>query len=415
MSQQIEQLLNEVGFKIATLREARNRFADQLAPEFRIFDYLRTDEMGLSRCIAGLLDPKGKHGQGSLFLKEFLKTILGEGSHWETKANDLVNIVLEKQANGQRRIDIYLEFQNGIIGIENKPWAGCQDNQLSDYADYLQSNSGGKNWLLVFLSKRDPENRSITTERRDELENDGRYIQLNYTEIVGWLEICAFKANAPVVRVFIEELAKFIRTYINGEVEMSDANEIKSAVLKSPKALDSAFQIYKAMDDVKKELLKKFRYDLNIGLKEKDFNLINWTMGTGEKPIGFDVQFCDIKQSLNLRFDFETLSLGKFTWGIWNKSGEYNNPQAWVEIKSLLNAEFYSGKSSSPWWPWYSECPNQDFDSDMKDWSISAKPWLMIKEERLAPKIIEVAIRVHETFKQKGCLHLLCESGTSNA
>lgn len=55
MTQQIEELLNDVGFRLATLKEARSRFSDQLAPEFRIFDYLRTDEMGLSTCIASLL------------------------------------------------------------------------------------------------------------------------------------------------------------------------------------------------------------------------------------------------------------------------------------------------------------------------------------------------------------------------
>lgn len=75
MTQQIEQLLSEVRFKIGTLREARNRFADQLVPEFRIFDYLRTDEMGLSRCIANLLNPKGEHGQGSIILDAFLNKI----------------------------------------------------------------------------------------------------------------------------------------------------------------------------------------------------------------------------------------------------------------------------------------------------------------------------------------------------
>ena len=69
--QEIEELLKDVAFKMGTLREARNRFSAQLAPEFSIFDYLRTDEMGLSKCIASLLDPKGTHGQGSVFWLHF--------------------------------------------------------------------------------------------------------------------------------------------------------------------------------------------------------------------------------------------------------------------------------------------------------------------------------------------------------
>lgn len=43
-----------------------------LARRFNVFDYLRTDELGLSRIIADLLDPAGTHGQGALFLKALL-------------------------------------------------------------------------------------------------------------------------------------------------------------------------------------------------------------------------------------------------------------------------------------------------------------------------------------------------------
>lgn len=117
MQEKINLLLKKVTFKVATLNEARERFADRLAPDFSLFHYLRTDEIGLSRCIADLLNPKEKHGQKEVFLEAFLRKI-----NWseETKVR---SVTLEKQANGQRRIDIYLQFQNGdIVGIENKPW-----------------------------------------------------------------------------------------------------------------------------------------------------------------------------------------------------------------------------------------------------------------------------------------------------
>jgi len=112
--EQIISLLRKVAFETKTLKEARNRFADRLAPDFSIFDYLRTDEMGLSRCIANLLDPTGKHGQREVFLEEFLKKI-----GWSEIAK-IRSVHLEEQANGQRRIDIFLKFESGeIIGIEN--------------------------------------------------------------------------------------------------------------------------------------------------------------------------------------------------------------------------------------------------------------------------------------------------------
>ncbi len=208
--QQITSLLDKVAFKTEALKEARERFADRLAPDFSIFDYLRTDEMGLSRCIASLLDSPGKHGQKEVFLEAFLEKINWSGN---TKIR---SVRLEKQANGQRRIDIYLQFQNGeIIGIENKPWAGDQENQLSDYASFIEREAGGKKWLLVYLSNNEPsEYGGIGKEKQKQLKDEGKFVQLDYTSIIEWLEDCACKSKALIVRLFIEELAKFIRRRI---------------------------------------------------------------------------------------------------------------------------------------------------------------------------------------------------------
>ena len=42
---------------------------------FNPFQFMRTDEMGLSKILAFLLDPREAHGQGDLFLNSFLKYI----------------------------------------------------------------------------------------------------------------------------------------------------------------------------------------------------------------------------------------------------------------------------------------------------------------------------------------------------
>lgn len=408
MAQQIEKLLNDVGFRLATLREARNRFSDQLAPDFKIFDYLRTDEMGLSKCLASLLDPKGKHGQGSVFLSVFMEEI---GADWATNMTDC-QVTLEKQANGQRRIDVFLEFPNGVVGIENKPWASCQDRQLVDYAEYLGKISGSKNWMLVFLSNRDPEEKSLTQARREELESDRRFIHLRYEKLIDWLEVCACKSRALVVRVFIEELIKFIRTNINGEVEMSDEKEISSAVLKSSETLGSAFQIVKAMDGIKKDLLNKFHNDLDSALKKEHLILSDWSMENWRPYIGFNIQFGDNKQKLNLRFEFDKTGLNEFFWGIKDitsdsaRGSDNWNSDAWRDLNGVMASQFHSEKSSK-WWPWYSELPNHEFDAEMKNWSISEKPWIIINNGEMVSKIVELAIQVRDVLSQSNQLHLL--------
>jgi hypothetical protein len=261
----------------------------------------------------------------------------------------------------------------------------------------------------VFLSNRDPEEKSLSQKRREELVNDGRFVQRSYVEITDWLDLCACKARASVVRVFIEELVKFIRTNINGEVEMSDEKEIVSAVLKKPETLGSAFQIIKAISSIKKDLLKKFHEDLDSELKKENLILANWGMESSQQAYtGFNVQFGDNAQKLYLRFEFDKTGLNEFFWGIRKKSKNYSNAPVWAEVNKLMAAEFYPGKSSQ-WWPWYSELPNHEFDIGMKNWSISEKPWVMIMNGEMAPKIIELAVRVNKAFSRNSQLHLLRE------
>ena len=47
MQNEIEELLKNVAFKIGTLNEAKRLYANRLAPDFNIFDYMRDNEMGL--------------------------------------------------------------------------------------------------------------------------------------------------------------------------------------------------------------------------------------------------------------------------------------------------------------------------------------------------------------------------------
>lgn len=404
MQEQIDLLLKEVTFKTATLKEARERFADRLAPDFSIFDYLRTDEMGLSRCIASLLDPTEKHGQKEVFLESFLKKIKWRGN---TKIR---SVRLEKQANEQRRIDIYLQFQNGdIIGIENKPWAGLQKNQLSDYASYIEKEAGDKKWSLVYLSNNEPsDDGGIGKEKKKELENEEKFIQFSYSNIIEWLEDCACKSKALIVRLFIEELAKFIRINVNGELDMSEENEIKNLILASPQNIESAFHVSIVMRSIKEKLLKDFHDDLKQKLETKSFELI-WdnAMSTGWKSSsGFNVKFSKEHKFL-LRFEFQSPGLVNLDWGIVRESDLIKKDDAiWNKINEVMSDQFGTG-GNNPWWPWWSQINKKEFSDDYRNWNSSAMPWILINEGKLAEKFVDLAVRVHAAFEMHRSIKLL--------
>lgn len=408
MQEKINLLLKEVTFKVATLNEARERFADRLAPGFSIFDYLRTDEIGLSRCIADLLNPKGKHGQKEVFLEAFLKL---KEIKWSGKAK-IKSVGLEEQTNYQRRIDISLKFESGeIIGIENKPWAGDQENQLSDYASFIEKEAAGNDWRLIYLSNNEPSDHSgAKKEVIKKAVSEEKFVRLNYSTIVEWLEDCACKSKALIVRLFIEELAKFIRMSVNGELEMSEENEIRNLILSLPQNIGSAFHISIALRSVKEKLLQEFHDDLEKELKTKGFELI-WDddMSTSWKSCsGFNVKFNkDKEQNFLLRFEFCSPGLRALDWGIMREGNFIKKDDAiWNKINEVMSDQFGSG-GKNECWPWWSQINKKEFDDAYRNWDASEVPWISMKEKKLAGKFVDLAIRVHDTFVKHPNLELL--------
>ena len=70
---QIERFFDELSPRLETARGLERELDQNLARKFNVLDYLRTDELGLSRIIADLVNPKASHGQGVMFLRTLLR------------------------------------------------------------------------------------------------------------------------------------------------------------------------------------------------------------------------------------------------------------------------------------------------------------------------------------------------------
>lgn len=118
------------------------------ATRFSAFDLFAPNENTLSRVIIELFDPLGSHGQGVLFLNALLQAI----GFARLRQNDPVRVKREAMTRSRRRIDMVIETPQYVIGIENKPWAAQQANQLADYRDELKADPRGRTPILIFLS-----------------------------------------------------------------------------------------------------------------------------------------------------------------------------------------------------------------------------------------------------------------------
>ncbi len=205
----LEHLFSNLIYRYRLLDEIRSYTNRYLAAEFNLIELLVTREEDISRIIAALLDPRGGHGQGSVFLEIFLEK-LGISTDRDVQE---ATIRREVTIDGSRRIDILIEFSDGfMLGIENKPWAGDQRNQIEDYADFLERLTGG-NYKILFLGgyRKKPSEWSISRDKRLRLEQQGKLVYKSYADLLlSWLKECLKESESDKVRWFIRDFITWI-------------------------------------------------------------------------------------------------------------------------------------------------------------------------------------------------------------
>lgn len=123
------------------------------SPRLNPFGLLVPNELAMSRVIADLLDPRGSHGQGALFLNALCEL----AGFRPVTARDHVKVTREAMTLQGRRIDILIETTTMVLGIEVKLDAGQQPNQLADYLDEIRLRAGSRDVALLFMSDQEPE------------------------------------------------------------------------------------------------------------------------------------------------------------------------------------------------------------------------------------------------------------------
>lgn len=186
--------------KVDTHRQALAHVDQYLSTRFNTLDYLAPNEPLLSRILRDLLDPHGPHGQGGAFLDAFLDRA-GIGDLIGVRPRAVRTESSTTHLASARRIDIVIAYASHAIGIENKPWAREQDNQVSDYQRHLALQYGDR-YHLVYLTGDGRKPGDHHDERRLRL--------LSYREDVpAWLEECERRCRSDKFRWFLRDLTAY--------------------------------------------------------------------------------------------------------------------------------------------------------------------------------------------------------------
>lgn len=305
-----EKFLAELFPRLEAACRVERELDRKTAHRFNVLDYLRRDELGLSRIIADLLDPKAKHGQGTLFLSTLLELDgVKEVVRWPSNLDSCRTTVdKERKTADGRSIDISVEIVDAggtryCLAIENKPFAADQPKQVLDYLEFLKDKAKyDDRFLLIYLSAtgEGPSEDSIDTESLREWKQHlaimaysaspaKRHDEFNEIRtpctLADWLRRCRRICDVDHLRWFLGDAEKFCKQTF-GDLTMSSDIErktIRDFVLSDRRNLESAFAVYRAWPIVKDEIcewyLKHLCNRIRVAVRE-DESLKQFAEGT---------------------------------------------------------------------------------------------------------------------------------------
>ena len=294
--QGLERFFNELAPRLEAARTVERELDRQLARQFNAFDYLRPDELRLSKMIGDLLDPKGPHGQGHVFLRLLLDRVgfdyggdlrksrvdveLMENQHGGDLRKSRVDVELLME--NQRRLDVAVDVGGGrhCLAIENKPFAGDQKDQIKAYLGWLRENYGDR-FLLIYLSPRGeaPSDYSVKlTDLQDEAGNPVKTFRImpyHRAEdgagddefgpfrtgfgLADWLRECREHCDVERLRWFLREAETFCERRFGGSAMTTGERKIiKDFLLADDRNWATACAIQGALPEIAADVRRQF-------------------------------------------------------------------------------------------------------------------------------------------------------------
>ena len=275
-----QSLLAAVSPYLEAERRLERELDRYLAPKFNPFDYLRTNELALSRTIAGLLDPASAHGQGASFLSTMLDVFpLTQGRFARLVSTTAKPVVVrtERTTDTGGRIDITVDIPEDentfCLAFENKPYAAQEKDQVTAYLKYLRKRYQ-QHFLLVYLppSGEGPSCEDLPPSDREHFEVMP-YVGEN--SLADWFAACRKRCDAWRVKVFLRDAEQFCRKEFGDTAMTTDrtTQAAKEYLLDNPPHLPAALALRDAWpllrDEVCKRFLKRLRNEVEHRIRRE--------------------------------------------------------------------------------------------------------------------------------------------------
>lgn len=328
------------------------------------------DEVRLhSRMIASFLNTKGTHYQNSLFFDLFIEILDIKNFNIDTR-----NLTVKNEFNN---IDIYITDGSKHIIIENKIYAGDQENQIKryiddTYKDNIQASSDDIVVVYLSIDREEPSLYSlgdlkiVDNEIFRDKEKVAIYRNIHYKSgVLAWLDKCKNEIQNitnlnEVFEQYIQVVKKITGNY-KGKV-MS----LKDELLKNEENYRVAEEIIREMPEMKKKVIAKFFGDVIEKLSHKLDN--NWTAEVekvGELTTKFWFPFRIYKKEwkqqknyLLFGFEFDANNYRDGRFGLVKINKDIDMGDIMREFKSKIEIINEINFNQSDWWLFKHELPN---------------------------------------------------------
>lgn len=316
-----------------------------------------------SRFIGYLFNPSGEHDQGDVFLRALLQWLMPHPALSPTVRDSIgaylspfvvrrtqARITTELDTGGYGRIDLVIELPGGTtVAIENKVYAGEQEEQLGRYWKWLRSprpSGAAENSALIFLT---PDGRAGTTSATQDA-----VVRMSYADLAHVLEqgAATCPATASTLSQSVSQYTHLCRNIAVGSSTMTMPNTDIQKLLDDPVQLEAAFMLAEQVEQKRKAILKNFAEHVVDCLNQK-----LRTNGLYQKPwgasletdkglivgIGIDGAFSDHSRCVAEAWE-GTLIVG------WRKA--YANQDFANDALRVEMAQKLAGKSDRWWLCW---------------------------------------------------------------
>lgn len=443
--QALQEQLREVQTRHAGWQQAQQLMAAQLAPQFSPFSVYRSREVDVSRHLLLLLDPKGTHGQGSLFWDAWVQLLLKVQrmpvaqevlqeqpstqrrrglpkiktrplptvSEWLEAAKvgrvEREHCTTELAKNKRRLIDLCVHTHAGLLAIENKPWTESVDEQgqLADYAEHLRllAHKQSKPWMLVYLGHGLPSAKSLCPKCCEKLQNEGKLVCVSWGQLLDALRTCVPKIQAPKVRWFVEDFIQMMERDVMNHVENAEMQHVAQAFSQSPQALQSALLLRQSLTQWQTSQLKKLKQQLDARCKPE--LQPSWNI-TEDNPLKKQAHFTlafpgrsDVVMRVEWFWGFAHEA--DFYWGVYAPEQDLEQSQAFgaklVEAMQAAGVQLPAAEIVEAGWPlWSFFSADPLFTPEGATEGNAAQvvhPWISVDREQGAGDFVSLLLKRH--------------------